>query len=78
MPVIKVQELSDQVCEFTLKQTDLSVANAIRRVCLAEIPTLAIDLVDIDNNSVHIYPDITCLTLNLLSLFCRMNSCPID
>jgi len=38
---------------FELRDTDLSVANALRRVMLSEVPTLAVDLVDVlYNNSV--------------------------
>lgn len=38
---------------FDLRETDLSMANALRRIMLSEVPTLAIDLVDIEiNNSV--------------------------
>merc|ERR1719313_2816399 len=34
-----------------LRGADISVANALRRVCLVETPTLAIDLVDVEVNS---------------------------
>jgi DNA-directed RNA polymerase II subunit RPB3 len=52
MPVVQVRELSEENCRFVLKSTDLSVANSLRRILLAEIPTLAIDLVDIESNTV--------------------------
>lgn len=51
MPVIEIQELKDDYIKFLLKDTDMSVANALRRVMIAEVPTLAIDLVEIQNNS---------------------------
>ena len=38
-------------CEFVLMNTDVSVANALRRVMIAEVPTIAIDLVEIENNT---------------------------
>ena len=52
-PTIKLRELKDDYMEFELKDTDVSVANVLRRVMLVEVPTIAIDMVEIaSNNSV--------------------------
>jgi len=37
--------------KFILSETDTSVANTLRRIMIAEVPTLAIDLVDFYDNS---------------------------
>jgi DNA-directed RNA polymerase II subunit RPB3 len=50
-PKIDVQELRDDFIRFELTETDASVANAIRRVMIAEVPTLAVDLVSIEINT---------------------------
>uniref|UniRef100_A0A7S2Y381 DNA-directed RNA polymerase RpoA/D/Rpb3-type domain-containing protein n=1 Tax=Fibrocapsa japonica TaxID=94617 RepID=A0A7S2Y381_9STRA len=50
-PKVKVQELRDDCIRFELSDTDISVANALRRVMIAETPTLAIDLVTIETNT---------------------------
>ncbi|TYZ69346.1 hypothetical protein PybrP1_000120 [[Pythium] brassicae (nom. inval.)] len=50
-PKIEIQELRDDFIKFELSETDASVANAIRRVMIAEVPTLAIDLVSIEVNT---------------------------
>jgi DNA-directed RNA polymerase II subunit RPB3 len=42
--------------DFVLQSTSLSLANSLRRAMLAEIPTLAIDLVDIVTNT-SVLPD---------------------
>mgnify|MGYP002878282793 CR=1 FL=1 len=42
---MEVRRVEGEVCEFVLRGADISVANALRRVCLVETPTLAIDLV---------------------------------
>lgn len=50
-PVLKVRELRDTYCEFELSDTDASVANALRRVMISWVPTIAIDLVEIEQNT---------------------------
>lgn len=50
-PQIEVQELRDDFIKFVLSDTDTSMANALRRVMIAEVPTLAIDLVSIEVNT---------------------------
>jgi DNA-directed RNA polymerase II subunit RPB3 len=49
----KVGNISSSVesISFELRDTDLSVANALRRVMLSEVPTLAIDLVEVEYNN---------------------------
>jgi DNA-directed RNA polymerase II subunit RPB3 len=36
---------------FELSNVDLSVANALRRVIIAEVPTMAIDMVQVKENT---------------------------
>lgn len=50
-PQVKIRQLDDDYCEFELKKTDASIANALRRIMLAEVPTLAVDMVEIHNNT---------------------------
>lgn len=39
-PSVQVTQTSDLVVKFVLADTDLSVANALRRAMIAEVPTL--------------------------------------
>ncbi|KAI8068272.1 RNA polymerase Rpb3/Rpb11 dimerization domain-containing protein [Gongronella butleri] len=50
-PSINIRELSKDSINFILSDTDLSVANGLRRVMIAEVPTVAIDMVEIETNT---------------------------
>ncbi len=50
-PVVTIKDMSRDELAFTLANVDLATANALRRVILAEVSTLAIDLVEIENNT---------------------------
>lgn len=51
MPTVRIHELGIEHMKFTLEGTDSSMANALRRVLIAEVPTVAIDLVEVERNS---------------------------
>ena len=42
---LRILESSSYTMRFELTNIDLSVANALRRVIIAEVPTMAIDMV---------------------------------
>ncbi|KAI8096567.1 RNA polymerase Rpb3/Rpb11 dimerization domain-containing protein [Halteromyces radiatus] len=50
-PNITIRELTKESINFVLSDTDLSVANSLRRVMIAEVPTVAIDMVEIETNT---------------------------
>eukprot|EP00158_Paraphelidium_tribonemae_P003326 Partr_v1_DN26042_c0_g1_i8_m488 putative RNA polymerase II len=56
VPKIEVTELKEDQIKFILSDADLSLANALRRIMIAEVPTIAIDLVEIENNT-SVLPD---------------------
>jgi len=55
-PQVVVREAAKDRVHFTLRNVDLAFANSIRRVMLAEIPTIAIDLVEVEANT-SVLPD---------------------
>lgn len=50
-PRINISETTPISAKFVLTNTTLSLANSVRRIMHAEVPTLAIDLVEIESNT---------------------------
>lgn len=50
-PKIEILSIEQHEIKFILSETDTSVANALRRIMIAEVPTLAIDLVEFAENT---------------------------
>lgn len=56
---VEIVSLSYEVAEFDMIGLDASIANAIRRVLIAEVPTMAIEKVHIYNNTSIIQDEVS-------------------
>ncbi|KAI0280985.1 hypothetical protein BGY98DRAFT_960338 [Russula aff. rugulosa BPL654] len=55
-PNVRIRELKKDRVNFVLENVDISFANSLRRVMMADIPTVAIDMVEFDTNTT-VLPD---------------------
>lgn len=69
-PHVEIKEIDKEQrsITFILSQTDLSVANALRRIMIADVPTISIDLVDIEENSTVLSDEFLSHRLGLIPL----------
>ncbi|NOQ47791.1 MAG: DNA-directed RNA polymerase subunit D, partial [Methanococcoides sp.] len=65
---IDILELSDRSAKFILSNTTAAFANGVRRAMLADVPTLAIDEVNLYNNTSVLYDEQLALRLGLIPL----------
>ncbi|KIW44098.1 uncharacterized protein PV06_05135 [Exophiala oligosperma] len=70
-PKVTVREVEQDRCDFVLQSCSLSLANSLRRAMLAEIPTIAIDLVDITTNSSVLPDEYLAHRLGLIPLYSK-------
>merc|ERR1719343_1327736 len=67
-PKIKVTLATPSLVKFELTETDPSVANALRRVMLAEVPSMAIEIVNIVENEPVLFDEFIAHRMGLLPL----------
>jgi DNA-directed RNA polymerase II subunit RPB3 len=67
-PTVTITDERPESISFELSDTDVSMANSLRRVMIAEVPTLAIDLVDFEENTTCLIDEFISHRLGLIPL----------
>lgn len=69
-PHIEIKRLDKDVIVFELTKSDESMANSLRRAMIAEVPTMAVDNVYIDENSSVLWDEFLAHRIGLVPLRC--------
>eukprot|EP00656_Telonema_subtile_P009022 TRINITY_DN14219_c0_g1_i1.p1 TRINITY_DN14219_c0_g1~~TRINITY_DN14219_c0_g1_i1.p1 ORF type:complete len:246 (-),score=75.79 TRINITY_DN14219_c0_g1_i1:16-753(-) len=67
-PNVEILELKDDQMLFRITDTDSSFANSLRRTIISDVPTLAIDLVEFENNTSVLSDEFLAHRLGLIPL----------
>jgi DNA-directed RNA polymerase II subunit RPB3 len=65
---IEILDLKDDSIKFILNNVDTSFANALRRIMISEVPTMAIEFVNISNNTSSLHDEFLSQRLGLIPL----------
>ncbi|KAF2860877.1 insert subdomain of RNA polymerase alpha subunit [Piedraia hortae CBS 480.64] len=68
---VSIRNATPTMIEFVLRNTSLAMANSLRRVMLSEVPTIAIDLVEIETNTSVLADEFLAHRLGMIPLVSR-------
>lgn len=68
---VELLELSEERIEFLLSGVSAAFANGIRRACMSEVPTLAIDEIVMYDNTSVLFDEILSLRIGLIPLLAQ-------
>lgn len=67
-PEVQIKTHTSDGMQIILRNTDISIVNGLRRAILADTPTMAIDFVEIDENTSALHDEFIAHRLGLIPL----------
>ncbi|CAE6438915.1 unnamed protein product [Rhizoctonia solani] len=81
-PLLTIRDIKKNSVNFVLEGVELAFANSLRRVCMADLPTIAIDLVEIESNTTVLPDEFLAHRLGMVPLDCtcisRCKYCSVE
>lgn len=68
---VRVLDHTDEQIRFVLEDTPVAIANALRRVMISEVPTMAIDELQVESNTSIMQNEFLAHRMCLLPLLCK-------
>jgi DNA-directed RNA polymerase subunit D len=65
---VKIIEKNDSRMVFVVEETDTGIANALRRIMIGEVPVMAVEHVDVEQNNSGLYDEMLCHRIGLIPL----------
>lgn len=69
-PRIEIKGIQRYAVQFEILNVDLAICNALRRIMISEVPTMAIDLVEIRENTSALHDEFLVHRVGLIPLTC--------
>ncbi|KAF5370612.1 hypothetical protein D9758_001814 [Tetrapyrgos nigripes] len=67
-PIVRIRQLKRDRVNFVLENVDLAFANSLRRVMMADLPTVAIDMVEVEMNTTMLPDEFIAHRLGMIPL----------
>jgi DNA-directed RNA polymerase II subunit RPB3 len=68
-PIIQIESLTETTIKFRMQHVSLAYANALRRIMISEVPTMAVEFVTIRENTTPLHDEFLAHRLGMIPLY---------